>query len=95
LRYYTFPDAWEQLQHRLSKLIGHKLAASKDVRVRFLRQPTGSVDGISLSHFHAGQVYELPATLAEYLVAEGFAFFEMRIRSRSTRLRTTDRRRRP
>jgi hypothetical protein len=58
-----------------------------------LRQPFGFVDGISLRHYHAGRVYELPPSLAEYLVAQGFALFEMRVRQRSTRERTSDRRR--
>ncbi|HEV3216960.1 MAG TPA: hypothetical protein VGZ27_14610 [Vicinamibacterales bacterium] len=65
------------------------------MRVRLLRQPYGSVDGISLSQYHLGQVYELPASLAEYLVAKGFAFFEMRSHRRSMRYRLTDRRRSP
>jgi len=58
-----------------------------------LRQPYGFVDGISLRHYRVGQVYELPAGLAEYLVTEGFAFFEMRSHQRSSRQRP-DRRQR-
>jgi ribonuclease BN (tRNA processing enzyme) len=80
------------LAHRL-ELFGHDFAVIRNVRVRFLRQPYGSIDGISLSHYHAGHVYELPASLAEYLVTRGFAFFEMRSRRRSMRYRVNDRRR--
>jgi len=64
------------------------------VKVRLLRQPHGFVDGISLRRYHPGQAYELPPSLAEYLVAEGFGFFEMRSQRRSMRERPTDRRRR-
>jgi hypothetical protein len=36
------------------------------------------VGGISLDHYHVGRVYEVEPTLANYLVAEGYATFEMR-----------------
>jgi hypothetical protein len=42
----------------------------------------GRVDGISLSHYHSGQIYELPPALASYLVIEGYAIVEMRHRQR-------------
>ena len=42
------------------------------------RQPAGNINGVSLRHYHPGQTYDLPVTLAEYLVIEGFALFEMR-----------------
>lgn len=48
------------------------------MRVRMLRQPEGDVHGISLKHYRPGQVYELPPTLANYLVVEDLAMFEMR-----------------
>ena len=62
--------------------------------VRVIRQPTGSVDGVSLAHYHPGRTYDLQAHLAEYLVLNGFAVVEMRTRQRSSRKRPTDRRRR-
>lgn len=43
-----------------------------------LRQPTGTVQGVALRHYRPGQVYDLPASLAAYLVTEGFAIVEMR-----------------
>ena len=43
-----------------------------------LRQPIGTVQGVALRYYRAGQVYDLPATLAAYLVTEGFAIVEMR-----------------
>jgi len=43
-----------------------------------LRQPVGSVQGLSLRWYRQGQVYDLPAALAGYLVTEGFALVEMR-----------------
>jgi hypothetical protein len=43
-----------------------------------LRQAIGTVQGVSLKWYRPGQVYDLPATLAAYLVTEGFALVEMR-----------------
>lgn len=56
------------------------------------RDPTGVVDGMSLRYYHAGEAYDIPAVLAEYLVAEGFAAVEMRQQQRSSRPRKHDRR---
>jgi hypothetical protein len=39
-----------------------------------------------------GRRYDLPSSLAQYLVAQGFAFLEMRQSARSARWRLTDRR---
>jgi hypothetical protein len=62
------------------------------VKVRMSGQPTGTVDGISLRHYHPGRCYDLPPSLAQYLVAEGFGIFEMRHHARSKRVRASDRR---
>jgi hypothetical protein len=62
------------------------------VRIRIIRQPSGAVDGVSLRDYAMGRRYDLPSSLAEYLVAQGFAFLEMRRFARSTRWRLTDRR---
>jgi len=62
------------------------------VNVRISRQPSGTVDGISLRLYHPGRCYDLPASLAQYLVAEGFGIFEMRRQVRSKRIRANDRR---
>lgn len=48
------------------------------MKVRILRQPSGSLEGLSLQRYHIGQTYDLPASIAAYLVAEGFAAVEMR-----------------
>ena len=50
------------------------------MRVRITRQPLGVIQGMSLKHYRPGEVYELPPSLAEYLVIENFAIFEMRDR---------------
>jgi hypothetical protein len=68
------------------------LQKSDVVKVRMSRQPTGTVDGISLRHYRSGRCYDLPASLAQYLVAEGFGIFEMRRHARSKRVRPTERR---
>jgi hypothetical protein len=62
------------------------------VRIRIIRQPSGAVDGVSLRDYAMGRRYDLPSSLAEYLVAQGFAFLEMRQSARSIRWRLTDRR---
>ena len=46
--------------------------------VRIVRQPLGRIEGISLSHYRVGHTYELPPSIAEYLVMEGYAKLEMR-----------------
>ena len=51
------------------------------------------MDGMSLRYYHAGEAYDVSASLAEYLVAEGIASIEMRQHQRSSRHRSTDRRR--
>jgi hypothetical protein len=65
------------------------------MRVRITRAPRGAVDGMSLHYYHAGEAYDVTPQLAEYLVAEGFASIEMRLRERSSRRRSRDRRRSP
>ena len=49
---------------------------------------------MSLKHYRAGEVYELPPPLAEYLVMEQFAIFEMRDRDKPAVPVAEDRRRR-
>jgi hypothetical protein len=63
------------------------------MRVRIIRESRGRVDGMSLRYYHAGEAYDVSASLAEYLVAEGIASIEMRQHQRSSRHRSTDRRR--
>jgi hypothetical protein len=52
------------------------------MRVRITRQPSGHVNGISLNYYRPGEVYDLPQSLAEYLVMEDYARIEMRDRER-------------
>jgi hypothetical protein len=61
--------------------------------ISVMRQPSGSVDGISLGYFRVGRTYELDPLLAQYLVLEGYAVIEMRRLQRSSRTRANDRRR--
>lgn len=63
------------------------------MKVRIVRQPTGTIQGLSLHDYNIGHVYDLPASVAAYLVAEGFAFVEMRTETRAAT--DTDRRRKP
>ena len=48
------------------------------MRVKIIRQPVGSVNGLNLSLYKPRLIYNLPADLANYLVASGFARLEMR-----------------
>ena len=48
---------------------------------------------MSLRYYHAGEAYDIPSGLAEYLVAAGYASIEMRHHQRSSRPRKNDRRR--
>ena len=57
-----------------------------------MRQPYGFADGVSLRGYRPGRAYELDPGIAEYLVLQGFARFEMRRQQRSRRVRPNDRR---
>lgn len=48
------------------------------MKIRILRQSYGSVQGVSLRLYRPGQVYDLPMTLAAYVVTEGMGIVEMR-----------------
>ena len=48
------------------------------MRVRILRHSVGHINRFSLRHYVPGHTYELPPNLANYLVAQGYAMFEMR-----------------
>jgi hypothetical protein len=54
------------------------LNSAHSVRVRIIQPPTGSVDGVLLKNYLVGVIYDLPANIANYLVAQGFAVFESR-----------------
>jgi hypothetical protein len=43
------------------------------VRIRVTRARSGELDGVALDSFVVGQVYEVPASLATYLVITGSA----------------------
>ncbi len=49
------------------------------MRVKITRRPYGFINGVSLSYYRPGVVYDLPPTLAEYLVMEDYAILEMRV----------------
>jgi len=53
------------------------------------------VNGVSLRYYHPGHTYDLNSNLAEYLVIQGFALFEMRtaVKDRRATRRRYDRRR--
>src|SRR5712691_12613843 len=43
------------------------------MRLRILTRPTGTIDGVSLDHFHVGGVYELRSQVACDFMVEGWA----------------------
>jgi hypothetical protein len=63
------------------------------MKVLVLRQPIGTVHGVSLKWYRPGQVYDLPGTLAAYLVTQDFAMVEMRSDDRRPNSVETERRR--
>ena len=63
------------------------------MKVRILRQSYGSIHGVSLRWYRPGQVYDLPATLAAYVVAEGMGMVEMRADQHSSQPFYPERRR--
>jgi hypothetical protein len=42
------------------------------MRVRILVPMKGTVDGIDLTHFQVGRIYDVGTTLANYLLASGY-----------------------
>jgi hypothetical protein len=42
------------------------------MRVRILVPMKGTVDGIDLTHFEVGRIYDVGTTLANYLLASGY-----------------------
>jgi hypothetical protein len=53
------------------------------MKVKIIREPRGAINGASLKNYRPGEVYDIPSNLAECLVMEKFAIFEMRDRDRS------------
>jgi hypothetical protein len=64
------------------------------LKVRITQQPTGGTHDLSLNNYREGHVYDVPSTLGEYLVAEGFAIIEMRTQ-KSASFEGPERRRKP
>jgi hypothetical protein len=46
--------------------------------IRIIRQASGSVNGVSLSHYKTGRCYDLEPSIAEFLVLHGHGLIEMR-----------------
>jgi hypothetical protein len=51
--------------------------------VTIIKQPSGKIDGVRLDRYRVGQSYDVPSTLADYLVLQGCAVIEMRSTHRS------------
>jgi hypothetical protein len=73
------PEAAMLIREGWAELVnGQNIADRVDVKIRIVRQPPGTVFGVILSTYHVGQTYDVAPTLAQYLVLEGYAIFEMR-----------------
>jgi hypothetical protein len=64
------------------------------MRVKITKRPQGVIQGVALKHYRIGEVYDLPPSLAEYLVMEQYAILEMRDPDRPPVPVDVDRRRR-
>ena len=62
------------------------------MKVRIVKRPAETLDGVELNKYAPGLVYDVSRELAEYLVLQGFAKFEMRRTSRPTLKEKDDRR---
>ena len=62
------------------------------MKVRIVKRPVEVLDGVELNKYAPGLVYDVSRELAEYLVLQGFAKFEMRRTSRPTLKAKGDRR---
>lgn len=58
-----------------------------------MKRPSGTVDGMALKPYIPGEVYDISAALADYLVLQGYAKPEMRRPARVALKKKTDRRR--
>jgi hypothetical protein len=63
------------------------------MKVRIIRQPAGSVQGLNLALYKPQLTYDLPGDLASYLVTTGFAKLEMRTSGKATPPAGVERRR--
>jgi hypothetical protein len=50
--------------------------------VLIIKRPVGVVDGVNLSRYTPGMVYDVSAVIADYLVLNGFAVSELRSATR-------------
>jgi hypothetical protein len=62
--------------------------------IRVIRQPIGSVNGLSLNLYKPGRCYDVDPAVAEFLVVSGYALIEMRKAERRRTSRGIDDRRR-
>ena len=63
------------------------------MRIRIIRQPLGTIQGVRLRDYRFGHVYDLSSGIAEFLVAEGYAIIEMRDEEHAVGVRTQPERR--
>jgi len=66
---------WNSPSGEYGQVLASNLVAMK---VKILKRTLGHADGVSLRHYRPNETYEVPPNIANYLVAEGAALFEMR-----------------
>jgi hypothetical protein len=82
----SWPGAFHDVFRQYTLLhveLGAKFAHYHRVVVKIIKQPHGKIDGVRLDRYLVGQSYDVPHTLADYLVLQGYAAFEMRGTHRS------------
>jgi hypothetical protein len=62
------------------------------MKVRIVKRPNGTVDGMALKPYVPGEVYDISPALADYLVLQGYAKPEMRSPARVAVKKKGDRR---
>ena len=63
------------------------------MRIRIIKRPTGTLEGMALNRYIPGETYDLSPSVADYLVLQGFARAEMRAGMRRSLKKKPDRRR--
>ncbi len=58
--------------------VSHAFCFNTRVKVRITKRPAGTLEGMVLSHYVPGEVYDVSPSVADYLILEGFGKPEMR-----------------
>ena len=65
------------------------------MKIRIVKRPHGTLDGMALERYVPGEVYDVSSSVADYLVLQGYAVAEMRRVKRVRFKKSVDRRIKP